>query len=96
MDKSYVIVKPLISEKVTDLIDKNHRVAFMVHPGANKVEIKQAVEEFFNVKVEGVNVVRKRPSDRRRQGRVVGRKAGWKKAYVKLAEGDKIDFFEGV
>ena len=96
MDKSYVIVKPLISEKVTDLIDKNHRVAFMVHPDANKVEIKQAVEEFFNVKVEGVNVVRKRPSDRRRQGRVVGRKAGWKKAYVKLAEGDKIDFFEGV
>ena len=96
MDKSYVIIKPLISEKVTDLIDKNHRVAFMVHPEANKVEIKQAVEEFFKVKVEGVNVVRKRPSDRRRQGRVVGRKPGWKKAYVKLAEGDTIDFFEGV
>ena len=96
MDKSYVIIKPLISEKVTDLIEKNNRVAFMVHPEANKVEIKQAVEEFFNVKVEGVNVVRKRPSDRRRQGRVVGRKPGWKKAYVKLAEGDTIDFFEGV
>ena len=43
-----------------------------------------------------MNVVRKRPSDRRRQGRVVGRKPGWKKAYVKLAEGDSIDFFEGV
>lgn len=96
MDKSYVIMKPLISEKVTDLIGQCNRVAFMVHPDANKVEIKQAVEEFFNVKVEGVNVVRKRPSDRRRQGRVVGRKPGWKKAYVKLAEGDSIDFFEGV
>ena len=96
MDKSYVIMKPLISEKVTDLIGQSNRVAFMVHPDANKVEIKQAVEEFFNVKVEGVNVVRKRPSDRRRQGRVVGRKPGWKKAYVKLAEGDSIDFFEGV
>ena len=94
MDKSYVIIKPLISEKVTDLL-KSNCVAFMVHPEANKVEIKQAVEEFFKVKVEGVNVVRKRPSDRRRQGRVVGRKPGWKKAYVKLAEGDKIDFFEG-
>ena len=54
------------------------------------------MEKFFDVKVEGVNVVCKRPSDRRRQGRVVGRKSGWKKAYVKLAAGEKIDFFEGV
>ena len=46
MDKSYVIMKPLISEKVTDLIGQCNRVAFMVHPDANKVEIKQAVEEF--------------------------------------------------
>ncbi|MCR5814833.1 MAG: 50S ribosomal protein L23 [Desulfovibrio sp.] len=95
MDKSYVIIKPLISEKVTELLDNSNRVAFLVHPDANKVEIKQAVEAFFDVKVEGVNVVRKRPAAFKRQGRVVGRKSGWKKAYVKLAEGDKIDFFEG-
>ena len=96
MDISNVIIKPLISEKVTELLEGSNRVAFMVHPDANKVQIKQAVEKFFDVKVEGVNVVCKRPSDRRRQGRVVGRKSGWKKAYVKLAAGEKIDFFEGV
>lgn len=96
MDISYVIIKPLISEKVTELLEGSNRVAFRVHPDANKVQIKQAVEKFFDVKVEGVNVVCKRPSDRRRQGRVVGRKSGWKKAYVKLAAGEKIDFFEGV
>ena len=54
------------------------------------------MEKAFDVKVEAVNVVRKAPSNRERQGRVVGRKPGWKKAYVTLRQGDKIEFFEGV
>ena len=68
----------------------------MVHTSANKLEIKQAVEKAFDVKVEAVNVVRRAPMNRERQGRVVGRKPGWKKAYVTLRQGDKIEFFEGV
>ena len=54
------------------------------------------MEKAFDVKVEAVNVVRRAPSVRERQGRVVGRKPGWKKAYVTLRQGDKIEFFEGV
>ena len=95
MDLSNVLLKPLMTEKITMLRDNVRQVAFVVHADANKLEIKQAVESAFGVKVTGVNVIRRRPYDRKRPGRVVGRKSGWKKAYVKLAEGDKIEFFEG-
>ena len=67
-----------------------------MHPAANKVEIKRAVEKAFDVRVLAVNVLRKVPVSRKRQGRVVGRVSGYKKAYVTLAKGDKIEFFEGV
>ncbi|TVM08284.1 50S ribosomal protein L23, partial [Oceanidesulfovibrio indonesiensis] len=73
-----------------------NQVVFYVHPRANKIEIKKAVEQAFDVKVEGVNVVRKRPSARTRFGRTVGKQSGHKKAYVTLAPGEKIEFFEGV
>ena len=96
MEFTQVLIKPLLTEKTPLLKDESRQVAFYVHPGANKLEIKQAVEKAFDVKVEAVNVVRKAPSNRERQGRVVGRKPGWKKAYVTLRQGDKIEFFEGV
>ena len=96
MELTTVLLKPLLTEKTTMLKDASRQVAFYVHPGANKVEIKRAVEKAFDVTVEAVNVVRRAPADRERQARVVGRKPGWKKAYVTLAEGDKIEFFEGV
>lgn len=96
MEYTQVLIKPLLTEKTTLLKDTSNQVAFYVHPRANKLEIQQAVEKAFNVKVESVNVVRKAPSDRERQGRVVGRKPGYKKAYVTLRQGDKIEFFEGV
>lgn len=96
MELTTVLLKPLLTEKTTMLKDASRQVAFYVHPGANKVEIKRAVEKAFDVTVEAVNVVRRAPADRERQGRVIGRKPGWKKAYVTLAEGDKIEFFEGV
>ncbi|MCR4667586.1 MAG: 50S ribosomal protein L23 [Desulfovibrio sp.] len=96
MDLNLILLKPHLSEKTTAYQTSNQCVTFMVHPDANKVEIKKAVEALFEVKVVNVNVVRKRPSDRVRQGRVVGRKPGWKKAYVKLAPGDKIELIQGV
>ena len=89
MEFTQVLIKPLLTEKTTLLKDESRQVAFYVHPGANKLEIKQAVEKAFDVKVEAVNVVRKAPSNRER-------KPGWKKAYVTLRQGDKIEFFEGV
>lgn len=96
METTSVLLKPLLTEKTTMLKDEAQQVAFMVHTLANKLEIKQAVEKAFDVKVEAVNVVRRAPMNRERQGRVVGRKPGWKKAYVTLRQGDKIEFFEGV
>ena len=96
METTSVLLKPLLTEKTTLIKDEAQQVAFMVHTLANKLEIKQAVEKAFDVKVEAVNVVRRAPLNRERQGRVVGRKAGWKKAYVTLRQGDKIEFFEGV
>jgi large subunit ribosomal protein L23 len=69
-------------------------VVFRVHPKANKVEIRQAVEQMFQVKVEAVRTSRQLGKVRR-VGRSSGRRADWKKAYVTLAEGSRIDFFEG-
>lgn len=96
MEYTHVLLKPLLTEKTTFLKEGANQVTFYVHPKANKIEIKQAVEKAFNVKVQTVNVVSKAPSDRKRQGRVVGRMSGYKKAYVTLAQGEKIEFFEGV
>ena len=96
METTSVLLKPLLTEKTTLIKDEAQQVAFMVHTLANKLEIKLAVEKAFDVKVEAVNVVRRAPLNRERQGRVVGRKPGWKKAYVTLRQGDKIEFFEGV
>ena len=96
MDYSQIIIRPLVSEKTTFMRDETNQVAFFVNPRANKIEIKRAVEKAFNVKVTEVRVVCKKPGDRKRQGRVVGRVSGYKKAYVTLAEGAKIEFFEGV
>ncbi len=96
MEFTQVLLKPLVTEKTTFLKEEATQLTFMVHPKANKIEIKNAVEKAFNVQVVAVNVVRKAPSDRKRQGRVIGRKPGYKKAYVTLVPGEKIEFFEGV
>lgn len=96
MNLSQVLLKPMLTEKTTMLKDTVNQVAFFVDPRANQLEIAAAVEAAFNVKVKEVNIVRRRPRDRKRQGRVVGQQPGWKKAYVMLAAGDKIELFEGV
>ena len=96
MDYTKILIKPLISEKATLVKDAANQVVFYVHPDANKIEIGQAVEAAFNVKVAGVTVVKRKCLARKRHGKTTGRIAGYKKAYVSLAAGEKIEFFEGV
>jgi large subunit ribosomal protein L23 len=89
-----VIRAPLISEKGTLLTEAANQVLFKVRPDANKIEVKRAVETLFKVKVEQVRIARYL-GKMRRVGRSMGRRSDWKKAYVTLREGDKIDFFGG-
>lgn len=89
-----VIRAPLVSEKGTLLAESTNQVLFKVRPEANKIEVKKAVETLFKVKVEKVRMARYLGKVRR-VGRHMGRRAEWKKAYVTLREGDKIDFFGG-
>lgn len=89
-----VIQAPLISEKGTLLTERANQVLFKVRPDANKIEVKRAVEMLFKVKVEQVRIARYLGKVRR-IGRSMGRRSDWKKAYVTLREGDKIDFFGG-
>ena len=91
-----IIRRPLITEKSTELRDERNIVAFQVDRRANKIEIRRAVESQFGVKVAEVRVASMHGKTRR-QGRYSGRRPDWKKAYVRLAEGEKpIEFFEGV
>ena len=88
-----VIRAPLISEKGSFLAEHS-QVLFKVRPDANKIEVKKAVEGLFKVKVVKVRIARYL-GKLRRVGKNVGRRPQWKKAYVTLREGDKIDFFGG-
>jgi large subunit ribosomal protein L23 len=91
-----VIRRPLLSEKVMEQKETENIVAFEVDPRANKIEVKKAVEaQFKDVKVEDVRILRGHGKVRR-QGKFMGRRSDWKKAYVRLREGSKIEFFEGV
>jgi large subunit ribosomal protein L23 len=89
-----IIRAPLVSEKGTLLAESTNQVLFKVRPEANKIEVKKAVESLFKVKVVKVRIARYLGKIRR-VGRNMGRRAEWKKAYVTLKEGDKIDFFGG-
>jgi large subunit ribosomal protein L23 len=89
-----VIRAPLISEKGTQLTESANQVLFKVRPDANKIEVKQAIETLFKVKVIQVRMARYLGKVRR-IGRNMGRRPDWKKAYVTLKDGDKIDFFGG-
>jgi len=88
-----VLLAPVVSEKSYSLIEDGKYV-FRVHRDAHKTQIRQAVEELFGVKVEGVNVLKVQAKPKRR-GMVRGVKPGWKKAIVQLREGDTIEIFEG-
>jgi large subunit ribosomal protein L23 len=90
-----VIRRPLITEKSTIGREVENLATFAVNPAATKHDIRRAVEELFSVKVEDVRTMRQ-PRKKRRVGRHIGRRAEWKKAIVRLAEGQSIEFFEGV
>jgi large subunit ribosomal protein L23 len=90
-----VLVGPMLTEKGTMMKETDNKVLFKVSRSANKVEIKNAVEQIFKVKVDRVttmNVLGKK----KRMGRFEGKRPDWKKAIVKLKEGEKLDFLEGV
>jgi large subunit ribosomal protein L23 len=96
MDPQQIIRRPLITEKATRLKDATNTVCFEVARGANKIEIGRAVEKLFGVKVADVRVAN-REGKWKRMGRFIGQRKAWKKAYVRLAPGEKpIEFFEGV
>ena len=90
-----VIRKPIVTEKSTIARETSNVVTFAVDPRANKHEIRDAVQQLFQVKVEDVHTIRM-PRKSRRLGRFIGRRPEWKKAIVRLAEGQSIEFFEGV
>ena len=93
-----ILKRPIVTEKMTALQEKGH-YAFEVERGANKIEIKKAVEKKFNVTVVDVRTSLhkgKLKSQLRRRGRFEGRTPAWKKAIVRLKAGDKIQFFENV
>ena len=92
-DLSKVIVRPLITEQGTDDREKHNQYAFQVAVAANKLEIRQAVEHFFGVKVTAVRTMNYRGKIKR-MGRHEGKRADWKKAVVTLAKDDSIDLFE--
>lgn len=87
-----IVKRPLLTEKGTALAESQNKILFEVAMDANKIEIKRAVEQLYDVTVVAVNtqVVR---GKLKRMGRFMGRRANWKKAIVQLAEGSSIDFF---
>ncbi|MBE3587506.1 MAG: 50S ribosomal protein L23 [Thermoanaerobacteraceae bacterium] len=93
-DPRDILKRPVVSEKSMSLVGDN-KYTFIVDPAANKIEIKKAVEELFNVKVEKVNTMRVKGKVKRVRN-IVGRRPDVKKAIVTLKEGNKIELFEGV
>ena len=87
-----VILAPVVSEKSYELLDEG-RYTFLVHPSSNKTEIKQAVQDIFNVRVESVNTMN-RKGKRKRFGMIQGQRKDTKRAIVTLAEGEQIDIFD--
>ena len=92
--KHETVVRPLITEKTSAAFQDRGEYTFEVHPDASKPQIRQAIEDLFGVKVTDVWTSNQRGKEKR-MGRTVGRRPSWKKAIVKLREGDTIEIFEG-
>ena len=94
-----MIVKPLVTEKMTKLTEKLNRFGFIVRPEANKLEIKSEIEALYNVTVVSVNTMNydgKNKTRYTKSGLIRGRKNAYKKAIVTLKEGDTIDFYSNI
>jgi large subunit ribosomal protein L23 len=94
-EPSDVIIRPVVTEASALLQEERQTYTFIVAKEANKLEIRNAVQTLFNVTVQDVRTANY-PGKVRRVGRSIGRKSGYKKALVKLVEGDSIDVYEGV
>ena len=93
-DKNRILVQALVSEKATELQENMNCYVFRVAPEANKLEIKHAIEKSFNVKVASVTTTNVHGKTKK-LGRFVGKRSSWKKALIRLKEGEKIELFEG-
>ncbi|MDX2501066.1 MAG: 50S ribosomal protein L23 [Deltaproteobacteria bacterium] len=90
-----IIIKPLITEKTSIQKELHNQLSFEVDRRANRIEIKQAIESIFNVRVAAIKTMQVTGKTKQR-GRITGKRRDWKKAIVKLMPGERIDFFEGV
>ena len=88
-----VLLAPVVSEKSYSLLN-DRKYTFKVHPDAHKTQVRQAVEELFEVKVQRVNIIKVQSKPKRR-GLSRGRRPGWKKAIVQVREGETIEIFQG-
>ena len=95
IDLYQIIKRPLVTEKGTKQKDQWNQFAFEVDRRANKILVREAIESIFKVEVLSVRVMKVKGKERR-VGRNVGRKSDWKKAIVRLAPGENIEFFEGI
>jgi large subunit ribosomal protein L23 len=89
-----IVKRPLITEKTSIQKEDYNQMSFEVDRKANRVEIKRAIENIFNVNVAAVRTMQVKGKTKQR-GRIVGKRRNWKKAVVKLMPGERIDFFEG-
>ena len=93
MDASQIVLAPILSEKSYGLTAAG-QYTFRVHQNAHKLQVRQAIEQLFDVNVERVNIVKVQAKPKRR-GLIKGTRPGWKKAVVQLRAGQTIEFFEG-
>jgi large subunit ribosomal protein L23 len=94
-----ILKKPIVTEKMTGLGEKLNRYGFIVDKRANKIEIKKAVEEMYDVRVDAVNTINyggKAKSRYTKTGVITGKSSSFKKAIVTLADGDNIDFYSNI
>lgn len=92
-----IILRPIITEKTTLMQERENTVCFEVNRRANKIEVRKAVEELFNIRVARVRIVNRKGKPQLRYGRVTSHRPTIRKAFVKLAEGEKTpEFFEAI
>ena len=97
MNKSphQILIRPLLTEKITGLKEKFNKICFLVDSQANKIEVKQAAEEILKVKIDSVHIINSKGKNKR-MGRFEGKRSDRKKAILTLKKGEKLELFEGV
>lgn len=93
MNPHDVLIRPLLTEKITAIREVKNGIAFAVHRQATRIDIRRAVEKVFSVKVASVNVMNVR-GKKKRQGRFSGKRSDWRKAFITLKKGEKVELYE--